>query len=446
MSGSTRLRGPAAMVVPAVGPADAVQAWGRTSALIAADAANEVCAQLQLALSAVGAALTDDVAVHVNDGLPARTGGWSLSAPAGRFFDGLTIETQVHPAVDDGWILATVPAGYVNDDFLRRPRRGLVIGVTDQQDHRTAFGVDTRQARRTLARSGTNAGLVLPRAYAMDEVTFGVLWAVANLDESLIHDDALLADLQGQLSGLETFPQSAAGRELAADLSPVSQMWVGSDFCARHILRHLDDLGGVPEFWTREQRGEEASTWLLFRHKYEYLQAVMERFGGTPLRRSFCIPPDTVAASPTGERVLVLFAAALMESFKISIAVCPDPEYGAVPGFVLDPGHRAIVANWVGADGIWHVGVSTNRPTMRDYGDITGYTRAHSVVAGATSSQRLHQLADYLGLDWRVLTRRCAELGEYGTAGIAEPRSRLLSTTGLDRACRYLGELGAAGR
>src|SRR6266545_3746919 len=101
----------------------------------------------------------------------------------------------------------------------------------------------------------------------------------------------------------------------------------------------------------------------------------------------------------------MLLAAALMESFAIRIDVCADPEYAAVEGFVLDPRRRAIVANWVDADGIWHVGVTTDRPTIRGYHDITGHARA----------------------------------------GLAEPRSRLLSITGVDRACRYLGELGNAG-
>lgn len=45
-------------------------------------------------------------------------------------------------------------------------------------------------------------------------------------------------------------------------------MWLGSRFCAGHILRHTDTLTDIPAFWTREQRGEEASTSLLFAHKY----------------------------------------------------------------------------------------------------------------------------------------------------------------------------------
>src|SRR6266511_4346 len=156
-----------------------------------------------------------------------------------------------------------------------------------------------------------------------------------------------------------------------------------------------------------------------------------DRFGSTTLSRAFCIPPGTVAASPRAERILMMLAGALMESFAIRIHVCADSEYAAVEGFVLEPKRRAILANWVGANGIWHV-------------DVTAHAHAHSAIAGDTSPQRLRALAEYLGLDWRWLLCRCAELGEYGCAGVAEPRSRLLSVTGVDRACRYLANLGAA--
>jgi hypothetical protein len=53
-------------------------------------------------------------------------------------------------------------------------------------------------------------------------------------------------------------------------------------------------------------------------------------------------------------------------------------------------------------------------------------------------------LADYLDLDWAWLVRRCHELGEYGSAGIAQPRSRLLSTDGVDQACRFLAQAADA--
>jgi len=219
-------------------------------------------------------------------------------------------------------------------------------------------------------------------------------------------------------------------------------MWLGSDFCARHILRHTERFTDLPMFWTREQHGEEASTWLLFAHKFDYLRRVTARFGSTAgLARAFCIPTEAVSGSPRFERIMLLLAGALMESFGVRVDVCQEPEYAGVEGFVLGAQRRAIVANWVGADGIWYVDVTDRRPALREYGDVGGYAREHSVTAAPTAGGRLRAFADYLGLDWEWLTRRCAELGEYGVAGIAGPRSRLLSTEGADRACRYLGGL-----
>jgi DNA-binding XRE family transcriptional regulator len=392
--------------------------------------------------SAVGghSLLGDDVTPPLDDDA-AQPVAQTFSAPAGQFFDGMTIDAQVHPAVDDGRVLAAVPPGYADDEFLRRPRRGLVIGLTADLDAGRAFGLDSRQARRRLSRGSATARLVIPRAYALDHLTLGILWACANLDQALLNDDRLIADLHGELAHLTPLPRSAVSRELAADLSPTSRMWLGSEFCARHILDRLDQVTELPEFWTREQRGEEASTWLLFDHKYTYLRAVADRFAGRSISRAFCIPPELVVGSPKAERVLVLLAAALMESFGIDVAVCTEPEYAAVEGFVLDHRRRAIVANWVGVDGIWHVDMISNGSSIREYGDVVGFARAHSVVAGTSSRRRLLALADYLELDWRWLVSRCAELGEYGCAGIAEPRSRLLSLAGADRACRYVGAL-----
>jgi hypothetical protein len=366
-----------------------------------------------------------------------------LIAPAGRFFDGQGIEAQLFPAVDDGRILTAVPAGFADSQFLRMSRRGLVVGVAGTGEDVRGFGLDTRQARRRLARAGRASRLLISPAYLLDDLTVGILWAVVNLDEPLLNDDGLLADLQQQLVQYDSLPSSSVGRDVATDLANVSQMWLGSDFCARHILRHLVELDQVPEFWTREQRGEEASNWLLFRHKYDYLQAVSDRFAGGELSRGFCIPSETITASPPAERTLLLLAVALMESFGIRVNVCADPEYTTIEGFVLDRGRQAIVANWVDADGIWHVGVAADRPTIHDYGDVAAYTSTHSVIAGPSPAQRLRELAEYLDLDWPWLVQRCGQLGEYGCAGFAEPRSRLLSLAGVDRACRYLARSGA---
>src|SRR5690606_37826654 len=122
-------------------------------------------------------------------------------------------------------------------------------------------------------------------------------------------------------------------------------MWLGSQFCAEYITRHRDVLRDVPSFWTREQRGEEASAWLVFRHKLEYLAALSEAGRQGP-RRAFCIPESAVAASNVSERVMLFLAIALMESFRIAVDVGVEPDLAAMPGFVTDRSRRAIVATW----------------------------------------------------------------------------------------------------
>jgi hypothetical protein len=386
------------------------------------------------------AAVGADPAVDIQ----AAAGEGAIQAPPGRFFAGTMIPAKAYPARDDGRILAAVPPGFADDPFVRHPRRGLVVGVTAEP--RSLFALDTRQARRRLGGAPGDAPLLMPRAYALDDLTLGVLWAVSNLDEALLDDDAALAHSSGHAHLYEQLPRSAAGREIAADLAPVSQMWLGSHFCASHILRHVDSIAGVPRFWTREQRGEEASTWLLFAHKFEYLQRSAGKGGHVAPRRAFCVPPSTVSQSPQAERILLLLAMALMESFGIVVDVCVEPEYTAVPGFVVD-GHRtAIEANWVGTDGIWQVDLIDSPPLLREFADATGFAQAHSAVAAETPGRRLRAMADYLGLDWTWLLRRSAELGQYGSGGIAAPRSRLLSTEGVDRACRFLAGLAGASR
>ncbi|QSB14184.1 hypothetical protein JQS43_22090 [Natronosporangium hydrolyticum] len=217
-------------------------------------------------------------------------------------------------------------------------------------------------------------------------------------------------------------------------------MWLGSEFCARHILRHCDTLAGLPAFWTREQHGEEASTWLLFTHKYDYLKHLADRYRSRaePMTRTFSITETAITTSPPRERVLLLLAVALMESFGIQVNLCLDPAYRQLEGFVLDRQRCAIIANWVDIDAVWHVDVNTNKPDLQRYADALDHAQARSAIAAKTPTGRLTALAGLLDLDWQWLTHRCGELAAYGSAGIADPHSRLLSTAGVDRACGYV--------
>ena len=198
-------------------------------------------------------------------------------------------------------------------------------------------------------------------------------------------------------------------------------------------------------FWTREQTGEEACTWLMFRHKLDYLTRISALYSraGSPLVRGFCMPEQVTRTLPRWERVLLWLAVALMESLGIWVKICADPGYAGADGFVLVPGDRAVIATWIRADGIWYAGQTTSAPDLRNFSDVAGYVTAHSVTDDATPAGRLRLLADYLALDWAWLTRRCAGLGRVGCARLIQPHSRLLSTQGVDAALRFAGSIAA---
>ncbi|WP_146605900.1 XRE family transcriptional regulator [Micromonospora craterilacus] len=366
----------------------------------------------------------------------------TISAPQGQHFPGATIDVEVYPAVDDGRVLATITLADTEQRWRRPVQRRLILGHIDAPDRVDVFALDSRRACRHLVGAGRDARLLIPRVYQLDAITAGVLWAVANLDLSLLLDDARLDAAHTAASPYRGMTASAASRDIAEDLDPVSRLWIGSTFCADHIRRHYHLLSDVPVYWTREQRGEEASTWLLFRHKLRYLRETADRFRSTaqPMTRMFCLPARTVTASSTSERILLLLAMALMESLGIRTAVTDDPEYATLPGLVMD-NQRAVIATWIRADDVWHVDVTDHRNTIATYRDALGDVHAHSVTADDTPAGRLRHLADYLALDWHWLQSRCADLGQYGFAGLAEPRSRLLSLDGVDQACRFIGTL-----
>ena len=364
--------------------------------------------------------------------------------PADHPIEGAAVQIQLQEAqISGGRTIATVKNMLRWDEFSRCAQRGLLIAAC-QAPERRFFAIDAREARRRTGHHEPPA-VAVPDAYELDDLTFGLLWACASLDAGLQADDQELTAAIGDLAPYEDLPSSAVSREAAADLGTTSQMWLGSDFCARHILRNLEGMAAAsPAFWTREQTGREACPWLLFEHKYAYLRATGSRFAEGSLSRMFCVPQGAVTNSPLYERVLLLLAVALMEATGINVKVCEDPAYSDVEGFVLSGHNQAIIANWVRGEGIWHVDTARRASVLSDFREASGYASAHSVIDAPSPGARLRALAGYLDVDWAWLQRRCLALAQVGTASLLRPRSRHMLTAGVDTACSYVAEVDAA--
>jgi transcriptional regulator with XRE-family HTH domain len=368
---------------------------------------------------------------------------WQALLPGGRSMLGSQLSLQVHPArVEAGRVIVSVPDQRRTEEFLNRPNRSLLVGAVASVGAPQFYVLDGRKARGRLTRNGSAYEVTAPTAYELDDFTQGILWAVANYDDALQADDQALAETRSDLRAYERLSASAVSREAAPGLNPVAHMWLGSDFCARHILRALPDLPEVPAFWTREQRGEEASAWLIFDHKYPYLRETTKALGSTSTR-AFCIPENVVRSSPRHERILLFLAMALMEAMGIHTQVTSDASYEAVEGFVVAPDKEAVIANWVGGEGMWHVDVTARSSVVREFTNAAQDVGAHSVTAATTPAERLRALAQYLDLPWSWLIQRSAQLAKVGSSGLIQSRSRLVSPDGIDTACRYVGSLPA---
>ena len=114
---------------------------------------------------------------------------------------------------------------------------------------------------------------------------------------------------------------------------------------------------------------------------------------------------------------------------------------GSLP---VAPTQQAIIANWVRGDGMWHVHLTGRPSVVRQCTEVAGDVRANSIIHGVTPVARLQALAHYLELDWAWLTRRCAQLDHHGSTRLIRTRSRLVSSVGVDSACRFIASLPAS--
>jgi transcriptional regulator with XRE-family HTH domain len=376
-----------------------------------------------------------------------------VELPPGRVLDGTgRIAVQVgslETGAEETSFLC--PADSRMRDFLANRQRGMLIGAHEAEGTVILRGLDTRYARARLTGYGQpGAALTFDAGCELDDFTYAIIWAVTSLDDALLADDQQL-DALARSPASERSISAPTGLDGQEDLTAAAQMWLGSNVCARHILRRIGRPTSRPAFWTREQSGEEACVWLLFRHKHDYLKSLATQFGGdpaVPLPRGFCVPRGEAETAPRWERVLFFLAVALMEATSTRVSVVDEPGYGTVDGFVLLPGSRAIIATWLRAEGGCDAGTTTSRSALREYTDVIGHAEAHSVIDAPVPEERLRRLADYLCLDWAWLTRRSADLSAGGCGRLVRTRSRLLSLAGVDEALRFVGAMSqpAVGR
>src|SRR5204863_7419266 len=96
-------------------------------------------------------------------------------------------------------------------------------------------------------------------------------------------------------------------------------------------------------------------------------------------------------------------------------------------------------ASWIRGEGVWQADTARPESVLSDFREATGHASAHSVTGAPAPAGRLRAMAGYLGIDGPWLRGRCQQLAHSGTAALLRPRSRQISTAGVDAACAYFG-------
>ncbi|MFJ9034624.1 hypothetical protein ACIRQP_40530 [Streptomyces sp. NPDC102274] len=369
---------------------------------------------------------------------PGMDGVWRLDgSPA---FDGTTVAAQLYDAVPSGdlAVLHHEDAAHIAQ-FVGPARRGLVLAGLHQEGRAVLHALDTVHARRQIATGSPWRTMSVPTAYELDDLTCSILWAAVCLDDALLADDHVLTEAETELGPHVSAPRSALGIAALTDLSQSSAAWLGGWGCARHLSGHLEHTMGPARLWAPVRRWEEAAMRVLFRHQSAHVQSLRGRAEGIGVSLA-----QPLGEGPLHERIWLFLLVAWWESQGLTVWLSPQSPYTDMPGLMLFPGRRAVLADWGQPGMLCRVDATDSRAEVGAYGDAVEYSRFHGALGDAAPGDRLRALADILHLNWRWLTRRCRELGAYGTAGLVRPRSRRIGLDALDTALRTTGALAGA--
>lgn len=159
---------------------------------------------------------------------------WQWELPGGRAFGGATLPAHLGEA---SW--STHHTAVIADQRLRPLRefissapRGVIMASIPGESISSHVLLDVVAARKQTP----SRAVTIPQAFKADDLTLGILWALSNLDEALLNDDGTLAQARQHVRSPAELGHSAIPSNELAELSAVSQMWLGSESCARFII------------------------------------------------------------------------------------------------------------------------------------------------------------------------------------------------------------------
>src|SRR5262249_36597042 len=120
-----------------------------------------------------------------------------------RAVEGAVLQLQLQGAeVAEGRAIATTKNLLRWEEFSRCTERGLLVAACPSPERSRFFAIDSREARRRTGHHDTPR-IAIPAAYELDDLTFGLLWACASLDNGLQADDQDLTVARAELAPYE---------------------------------------------------------------------------------------------------------------------------------------------------------------------------------------------------------------------------------------------------
>ncbi|MER6917068.1 hypothetical protein ABT354_35955 [Streptomyces sp. NPDC000594] len=214
------------------------------------------------------------------------------------------------------------------------------------------YALDSAFARQVTGRALPPAGLLIPRAYRVDDLTYGLLWALTVVDDALQADDRALRAQVPVVHALASRPRAAMTAGSVPSLSRAGGMWLGSEAGARHLTTRITAADGPVRMWLAAQNGEQTCGWLLFPARRMLLRHLAPA-GGTAVLN---LPETAVKDSEPWERVLLMLTAAFFEHHGQAVRITTETADTGVDEFVI-AGGRAHIAHWTpspAADILWH--------------------------------------------------------------------------------------------